>query len=112
MEGFKNRTQLNVKSWNITHPRIEKILSFVLPHIALILMTTSVFMIFTHSVIPKITSLLGFVGFMILNQHPNYRFVIDLEILQETLCIIGGMLCLMGMDKKPKKKMILTEREI
>jgi hypothetical protein len=62
------------------------------------MMIISATMIFTRSLIPKIIGLIGYIGFMLLNQHPDYRFSVDISTVEETLCVIGGILCLMGVD--------------
>jgi len=60
--------------------------------------------------LPKIISLLGFISFNFLNSQPKNRLALDLETLQENICIVGGILCLIAVDKKTTKKFLLNER--
>lgn len=76
------------------------------------MMVSSILMVFTKSIISKLISLLGFLGFILLNQSPRNGLKMDLETMQEIVCIIGGMLCLIGVDKKSSSKVLLTEREL
>jgi hypothetical protein len=76
------------------------------------MMISSISMVFTKSVISKLISLLGFLVFILLNQSPQNRLKMELETIQEIICIIGGMLCLIGLDKKSSLKVLLTEREL
>lgn len=74
-------------------------------------MLSSPTMIFTKSTIPKLISLTAFIGFNFFNSLPNYRIVTNIETIKETLCIIGGMLCLIAVDNPAKKKFLLNDRE-
>ena len=74
------------------------------------MMISSISMVFTRSVVPKVMGLLGFLAFILSNQSPHNRLKMELETLQETVCIFGGMLCLIGLDKKQNSKVLLTER--
>ena len=88
------------------------ILAKYLPYVILFMMASSILMIFTKSVILKLISLLGFLGFIIFNQSHQQIFKIEPKTMQEIICIIGGMLCLIGLDKKSTSKVLLTEREL
>jgi hypothetical protein len=108
-DGYKTRLLKNIQSISSLEPDSVYILAKILLYLILSMMASSISMIFTRSVIPKIISLTGFVGFILSNQSPQNRLKMELETMQETLCIIGGMLCLIGLDRRPNSKVLLTE---
>ncbi len=48
-----------------------------IPYILIIMMISSIIMVFTKSIIPKLIGLLGFIAFFLSNQNPKYRFQVD-----------------------------------
>ncbi len=82
MKGFKTRLKYNIDKVQIHQEAIETLVCQVLPNVVLLMMASSVIMIFTHSIIPKLIGLLGFIGFFLLNQHPDHRREVDPEGLR------------------------------
>jgi hypothetical protein len=110
-DGYKTRLLENIESIS-SNSETDSVylLGKILPYLILSMMASSFSMMFTRSVIPKMISLTGFVGFILSNQSPQNRLKMELETMQEILCIIGGMLCLIGLDRKSNSKVLLTER--
>jgi hypothetical protein len=82
MNGFKTRLGHNIDRMSFNDEEIEKHLKELLPIISLLLMVSSILMVFTRSSIPKVLSLIGFVTYSVMNQHPDFRLHMDPEALQ------------------------------